>query len=368
VTTRGLTAGIMIIALGLAAGDGAAAVPAPQKCAATKLKAAGKKIVGLTACASKAAKQGAEVDPACIVKAETAFGTAWAKVEAKGGCATTGDAAAVEGVVDDELSALETLLFPPSASQCESGKLKAAGKSAACALTCAGKAVVAGAPIDAECAAKCAATLATAFAKSETKGDCTATGDAAAVGASADGFAAAVVDALPPTPCYPGATRGCYDGPDGTAGVGVCAAGTSTCDPGATAYGACVGETTPVTESCATPYDDDCDGVVNDGCAIAVSYATDVEPILQVHCAPCHTTGGSGGANLASSYADTQLASYYCPGKTKGGCTIVRVQNGTMPAGGGCTGNPTLDAGNPACLSAAEQATLSAWIAGGQLP
>jgi hypothetical protein len=33
-----------------------------------------------------------------------------------------------------------------------------------------------------------------------------------------------------------------------------------------------------------------------------------------------------------------------------------------------CTGNPIVDAGNPACLTAAEQNTLSQWIAGGQLP
>jgi hypothetical protein len=77
---------------------------------------------------------------------------------------------------------------------------------------------------------------------------------------------------------------------------------------------------------------------------------------------------GSGGANLASSYSSTQLASYYCPGNTKGACTIVRIQNGSMPAGAGCTGNPVTDAGNPACLTATEQATIQAWITGGQLP
>ena len=76
----------------------------------------------------------------------------------------------------------------------------------------------------------------------------------------------------------------------------------------------------------------------------------------------------AGGANLASSYAATQLGSYYCPGNTKGACTIVRVHDGTMPQGAGCTGNPTTDAGNPACLTAAEQATLQGWITGGQQP
>ena len=41
---------------------------------------------------------------------------------------------------------------------------------------------------------------------------------------------------------------------------------------------------------------------------------------------------------------------------------------GSMPQGGGCTGNPALDAAKPQCLTAAEQSTLQAWITGGQLP
>jgi hypothetical protein len=39
-----------------------------------------------------------------------------------------------------------------------------------------------------------------------------------------------------------------------------------------------------------------------------------------------------------------------------------------MPQGAGCTGKPAMDMGNPACLTAAEQATLQAWITGGQMP
>lgn len=75
-----------------------------------------------------------------------------------------------------------------------------------------------------------------------------------------------------------------------------------------------------------------------------------------------------GGANLAFTYADTQKNAYFCAGKTKGACSAVRIQNGTMPTGMVCSGNPGTDAGNSACLTAAEQATLQAWIDGGQLP
>lgn len=99
-----------------------------------------------------------------------------------------------------------------------------------------------------------------------------------------------------------------------------------------------------------------------------VTYATHARPIYAAKCMPCHAGGGSGGHNIALNYADSQLSSYYCPGKTKGACTLVRIQEGSMPAGANCSGNPTTDMGNPACLTAAEQATLAAWIDGGQLP
>jgi hypothetical protein len=169
--------------------------------------------------------------------------------------------------------------------------------------------------------------------------------------------------------CLPNSTASCYSGPGGTQGVGLCKAGTKTCNAQGTAYGACQGEVLPAaSENCNTAGDDNCNGQANEGCAAVVTYAGQVQPILAAHCAPCHTQFGSGGANFASSYAQSQLASYYCPGKTKGACTLVRIQDGSMPQGAGCTGNPATDAGNAACLSAAEQSTLQAWITGGQQP
>jgi hypothetical protein len=100
----------------------------------------------------------------------------------------------------------------------------------------------------------------------------------------------------------------------------------------------------------------------------AVGYATDVQPILAKHCSTCHTTDKSGGANFATSYDDTQLDSYHCAGKTKGACTIERIKDGSMPKGKGCSGDPTKDAGNAACLTAAEQATIQAWVDSGEAP
>jgi hypothetical protein len=61
-------------------------------------------------------------------------------------------------------------------------------------------------------------------------------------------------------PCAPGEVRSCYDGPPGTAGVGVCRPGLSTCAADGSGFGACVGQTLPGTDDCATPEDEDCDG------------------------------------------------------------------------------------------------------------
>jgi hypothetical protein len=103
----------------------------------------------------------------------------------------------------------------------------------------------------------------------------------------------------------------------------------------------------------------------------AVTYTADAKPIYAAHCAPCHTTGDSGGVDFAAVYADTQKAPNAtvtaCAGiTTVGACTLIRIKNGQMPKGKGCTGNPTTDAGNAACLTQAEQTTLQAWITDGE--
>ena len=165
--------------------------------------------------------------------------------------------------------------------------------------------------------------------------------------------------------CMPGTSGSCYSGAAGTAGVGLCRAGTRVCNEAGTAYGACAAEVVPVAESCSTAGDDDCDGAINEGCAL--SYAIDVQPIFTARCGPCHTTGSSGGLRVGM-YAHTQLAASSCASATKGACALTRILSGSMPRGAGCTGDPALDAGNARCLTAAEQATIRAWIDGGQQP
>ncbi|HVK66662.1 MAG TPA: hypothetical protein VM694_19395, partial [Polyangium sp.] len=64
--------------------------------------------------------------------------------------------------------------------------------------------------------------------------------------------------------CAPGATAPCYTGPGGTLDKGACKAGTQICNAEGTAYGACVGQVLPATETCLSPEDEDCDGLVNE--------------------------------------------------------------------------------------------------------
>lgn len=66
------------------------------------------------------------------------------------------------------------------------------------------------------------------------------------------------------TACAPGAIESCYSGPAGTEGVGPCKAGSRTCLPDGSAFGPCMGEVLPGTESCQNLIDDDCDGLLNE--------------------------------------------------------------------------------------------------------
>lgn len=61
--------------------------------------------------------------------------------------------------------------------------------------------------------------------------------------------------------CVPKSTDSCYTGPTDTLDVGICHAGTMTCNLLGTGYGACQNEQTPLLEEiCDNGDDDDCDG------------------------------------------------------------------------------------------------------------
>ena len=69
--------------------------------------------------------------------------------------------------------------------------------------------------------------------------------------------------------CAPNSEEACYNGPDGTEGVGLCVAGVRVCAEDGKSYGPCEGEVVPALEDCDTPADENCDGEVNEGCALA---------------------------------------------------------------------------------------------------
>lgn len=61
--------------------------------------------------------------------------------------------------------------------------------------------------------------------------------------------------------CTPNGTAACYEGPAGTADVGLCASGTQTCNGQGTGFlPGCAGQVLPATEDCTVPDDEDCDG------------------------------------------------------------------------------------------------------------
>jgi hypothetical protein len=116
------------------------------------------------------------------------------------------------------------------------------------------------------------------------------------------------------------------------------------------------------------------------------TYDVSLQKILSSKCAPCHTTAGSGGHNLAAVYDDYKkdlvvpmgdteeatkaFAAEFKPctdngAKTVGSCAPLLVKSGAMPKGAGCTGDPSKDTANPACLTAAEQRALSVWASNG---
>ena len=106
-----------------------------------------------------------------------------------------------------------------------------------------------------------------------------------------------------------------------------------------------------------------------------VTYTKDVQPILMVKCAPCHTTQGLGSHNIATTYADVHdlVQSLDAPSgcfldgvdktmpKTIGECALVAIMEGWMPMAMFCSDMP-----RPApCVTLAQQDVIAAWVAAG---
>jgi hypothetical protein len=135
-----------------------------DKCTGAKLKATGKKELGLLACQSKvAAKNDTSGLAACEVKVKAKFTLAFLKA---GVC--SGDEATCEDVADtceEDVAAAMTDAFP---SKCEAKKRKAAGKLANAELACYAKAAKKELAVDPSCLSKASGRFSTALTKAGT--------------------------------------------------------------------------------------------------------------------------------------------------------------------------------------------------------
>jgi hypothetical protein len=66
-----------------------------------------------------------------------------------------------------------------------------------------------------------------------------------------------------PLVCEPSESRECYTGPMDTKGKGICQVGQETCNADGTGFEGCTGDVLPKEEDCATPLDENCDGIAN---------------------------------------------------------------------------------------------------------
>ncbi len=138
--------------------------------------------------------------------------------------------------------------------------------------------------------------------------------------------------------CSEGEMVACYEGPIGTEGLGVCQGGIKACSGGT--FGPCQGQVTPQPEICGNGLDDNCDGVVDDGCDYCVGK-------------PDTTPCDDGNACTTGDACQGEV----CVGGTPIVCTQIDEchQAGTCnPLSGTCT-NPTMPDGT-ACSTGTCQA------------
>jgi len=135
-----------------------------------------------------------------------------------------------------------------------------------------------------------------------------------------------------PPVCQEGATRPCYDGPSGTAGKGICKAGTQTCTSGV--WGACVGEVLPQPAVC-NGKDNNCDGQADTQCPSGEVCANGL-------CVP-------NGCGLEGPACP---AGFSCQ---SGACQPISCSGSTCPAGQVCVGGAT-----PACADPCAGVTCGA--------
>ena len=179
-----------------------AAATAKNPCAAGKIKAASRKALCLAKLEADEAAKNVAPDPAKIQKCRDKLPTAFASLESKGGCATSGDAAAVEASVDqfvDELAAALDETDPPEPNLCEAAKIRAAAANTDCKLKIrAQRAANPRSPPNPFKQQKCRDRLAATFARLESKNVCNTIDDSDETDELIDAFVEVIDQLAPP--------------------------------------------------------------------------------------------------------------------------------------------------------------------------
>ena len=120
-------------------------------------------------------------------------------------------------------------------------------------------------------------------------------------------------------------------------------------------------------EICGGGDDEDLDGAVDcddpdcfEELFCVPTYDPDIRPIFMTHCfgpnGACHSDSVRLGGMSVETYADMLLPSTYCPGETKGACSLFRILEPTMPEN--CLG----------CVPDAQVSLIERWVDGGMSP
>ncbi len=117
--------------------------------------------------------------------------------------------------------------------------------------------------------------------------------------------------------------------------------------------GACVEYVAP--PECVNAGDCETGEMCDAGTCVVVSFDAHIQPTLALACGACHTNQNKGNTNFGAVYEDNLSASQYCPGETVGACVLVRIEDGTMPPGGGSN------------LGASTKSMIQIWLDGGMI-
>jgi hypothetical protein len=166
------------------AGSAVAAMTPAQKCASSKMKSSAKCWKAEAKCWTKAISNGEAVDTECLSNATGKLAADFGKIDAKGGCSTTGNAATITGKIGVSIDDVSSDLA--GGGECGGSKMKAAGKAWGAKAKCHAKGLAATTNADPDCLAKAQAKYDSAFSSLDDGGDCVVTGDAPAIAAKID--------------------------------------------------------------------------------------------------------------------------------------------------------------------------------------